>query len=254
MTSIDLFRPSGAPPETLFRFLSTARGLSAWHADQVFGDLESREFRLRWPSLSAELRLEVLRSEPGKFVALRAGDSVVSLALEDGGVRLVHEGLAESDDLEGLRSSWSLALALLDHAATHHEHGSRKVHWAFETLPLSPELAHYYFATKIGLGQWLGRTDLDLGSVGDRVDLELAPGLHLRGAILAHEPGRDLALSWKDLDHAVLVLRTLPAPGNERTLTLSLSTWDDAPHDREIALLGTALARLRAQMKNRPDC
>ncbi len=253
MKSIDLFRPCGAPPEVLYRFLSTARGLSAWHADEVYGDLETREFRLRWPSLSAELRLEVLRTTPGRLVALRAGDSIVSLSVERGGVRLVHDGLAATDDLEGLRSSWSLALALLDHAATHHEQGSRRVHWAFETLSLSPELAHYYFATKVGLGQWLGRVAADLGGVGERVELELDDRVRLTGTILAHEPGRDLALAWEGLGAAVLVLRTLPAPGADRTLTLSLSTWDDEPHEREIALLDAALRRLRAQMQKRPD-
>lgn len=254
VTSIDLFRPSSAPPDTLFRFLSTARGLSAWHADEVRGDLDSREFRLRWPTLSAELRLDVTRSEPGRLVALRAGDSVVTLSIEEGGVRLVHDGLSETDDLDGLRSSWGLALALLDHAATRHPGGERRVHWAFETLTLSPELAHYYFATKIGLEQWLGRVSADLGEVGAQVDLSLDPETRIRGTILAHEPGRDLAISWDALDSAVLVLRTLPAPHGARTLTLSLSTWDDEAHPREIALLDAALRRLRIQMQRRSEC
>jgi|GEM_PF-1659822 len=249
---LELTRVIDAPRQLLWHSISTAEGLSTWHADQVTGSLEKRHFRVAWPSLNAQMELvvESVDVEQNKLV-FRAGQSLVGLSLVENSVRLIHEGLDETDDLGGFRSSWSLALSLLDHAVTRHPTKPRQVHWFFERAQTTPELVHFYFSNALGLRAWLGHSAADIASVGSKVRLELPNGTRLTGRVLCHEEGRDLAVSWDELDGAALVLRTLPASGGERSLSISLSSYGKDVDPAQLKQLGKCLNRLGETLRGR---
>ncbi|HSC87821.1 MAG TPA: hypothetical protein VLC09_11145 [Polyangiaceae bacterium] len=251
MALLQLSRRIEASPTLLWHALSTAEGLSTWHADKVSGSLGERRFQLGWPSLGASMELQVERVDPHRQLVLRAGGTLVALSLDGDHVRLVHEGLDDGDDLDGFRSSWALALSLLEHAVTRHPSRSRDVHWFFQRAETTPELVHFYFSTALGLRSWLGETRADVSGVGERVSLELPEGQRLSGRVLSHEPGRDLALSWDELDGAALVLRTLPAAGGQRSLAVSLSTYGKKADPAALLALEQGLTRLAERLRSR---
>ena len=87
--------------------------------------------------------------------------------------------------------------------------------------------------------------NLDLRS--GQVQLVLGWGERLSGKVLAHTPGRDLALSWQERDNSVLILRTLPSPTvpNERLVAAVWSCWSDgAESARTRDGLSTAVGHL----------
>ncbi len=251
MALLQLTRHIEAPRALVWHAISTAEGLSTWHADHVTGSLAEHSFQVGWPSLGASMQLKVERVDPNHQLVLRAGGSLVGISLEGEHVRLVHEGLDDGDDLDGFRSSWALALGLLDHAVTRHPHERRKVHWFFERVETTPELVHYYFSSALGLRSWLGASAADLAGVGGRVALDLPHGVRLSGRILSHEDGRDLAISWDELGGAALVFRTLPAPQGQRSLAVSLSTYGKDADPTALAALGQSLTRLAETLRGR---
>lgn len=250
MAQIEIERTILAPVPLLWHYLSTAEGLSLWHADEVTGDIESRRFVIGWPNLGARMELKVESYDPLRQITLRAGQSRVVLSLSHGGVHLVHSGLEEDDDLLGFESSWALALALLEHCAVKHGKTKRYVSWFFETIEVPSELAHYYFSTQVGLSRWLGDPKGDLGPVGSDISLAL-DGAVLRGKVLSHVEGRDLALSWQEEGESVLVLRTLPAAMGGRTLAVSFSSYGQPAPPKTLARLSQATLRLREAVTQR---
>jgi len=240
--------------ESLWSYVSTSRGLSAWHADQVHGELSQGAFTARYPTLGAELILRVEQVKVGEAITLTAGASRVELALAPLGaastlMRITHRGLDQSDDLPGFRASWALALALLDLAASRHPNTKREVHWFFGRADVPAELIHYYFSTRLGLTEWLGTTDQDVGANGSAIHLRLTSQIALSGEVLCNEVGRDLCLIWSELGDAALVLRTLPAGGSERKLALAVSTFGRGLDKPIATALTTALHRLQERLR-----
>jgi uncharacterized protein YndB with AHSA1/START domain len=256
LAQLELQRFIPAPAELVWRFLSTGHGLSAWHADEVKGSLQEGGFLARYPTLGAELKLRVAKAEPYQRITLQAGSSLVDMTLLHGSpagvtVQLQHSGLDPSDDLDGFRSSWRLALGHLHHAVTAHPEGSRKTRWLFHSAPVVPSLAHYYFTSQLGLQQWLGRSEGDIGPDGTAVSIRLASGLDLNGEVLSHSPGRDLCLEWEELSRGTLTLRTLPGNDSQRQLAIACSTWDRTPPDAAMKALGEALRSLASTLSSR---
>jgi hypothetical protein len=254
VVEIRVERTIQAAPGALWSYLSTARGLSAWHADEVRGDLGKGEFLARYPSLGAELTLRVDQVRIGEAITLAAGTSRVELALVPLGtarcqVQITHRGLDADDDLPGFRASWALALALLDVAATRHPNTIRHVRWFFGHAKVPAGLVHYYFSSRQGLAEWLGKTELDLGPEGSPAHLRLTDSISLSGPVLCNEVDRDLCVLWSELNDAALVLRTLPAGPSERKLALAVSTFG-RPLDKALeATLTTALGRLQERLR-----
>lgn len=243
------------PAPALWSYISTAEGLSAWHADVVTGSLREGVFVAKYPTLGAELPLRVESQAPGRMVALRAGQSQVTLSVEPltastSKARISHAGLEPSDDLDGFRSSWELALALLDLAATEHPGQPRSVIWCFERVPVAASLAHYYFSTAQGLAAWLGETDRDVGPVGSEIAIRLSRELKLSGRVLCHQPGRDVCFSWRELNGAALTLRTLPVGESERQLALSYSSFSPQHADTPRQELKAAMKRLGERLRS----
>lgn len=223
VASIVLKKRIDAPTQVLWTYVATAGGLSCWQADDVQGSLESGNFSLRWPQLGARLDLSVSSVELGECIVLRAGQNALSLRITKDHLELEHEGLDVADDLDGLRSSWKLALSLLRHAVEQHPQKERRVTWNFCPVPASHELLHYYFSTTEGLRSWLGELSPRL-RVGERYQLKTDNGV-LEGTVLLNDEGRDVALSVDQLDQGVLVLRTLPS-AEGRVVALGVSTWE----------------------------
>jgi uncharacterized protein YndB with AHSA1/START domain len=256
LVQIEVERTIQAPAGTLWTYLSTAKGLSAWHADEVRGELARGEFLARYPSLGAELTLKVLAVEPGRAITLGAGTSRVEITLtglDQAGcrVKITHSGLDLSDDLDGFRASWALALGLLDLAVVRHLGEPRSVRWFFATSPVPPGLVHYYFSSRQGLAEWLGAVQADVGTVGSGVELELEGGTRLSGEVICHETGRDVCLRWREQGDAALVLRTLPGGPSERQLALSVSTFGGKLDPKVAQTLDKALLRLVARLRGR---
>ncbi len=232
LAEISLTWPLSASPGTVWPYLTSATGLSCWQADEVTGSLEDGAFSLRWPALGARLDVSVADVRREEHIRLKAGQNVLDLRLKADSIELTHQGLDEADDLEGLRSSWKVALCLLDHAVRHHPGQRRKVDWLFRQIPLGPELAHYYFTDQNGLASWLGTSSASL-EVGRRYALAL-DHLALRGEVLLAEPARDVALAVDNLSASFLAMRTLPAPEDGRVVALGLSSF--APVDTRAVL------------------
>lgn len=241
-------RPIDAPRALLWSYLSTAGGLSCWQADRVEGGLDEGSFSLRWPQLGARLDLSVAEMEHQRSLVLRAGENVLNMKLSDGGVLLRHSGLHEEDDLEGLSSSWHAALSLLQIAATSHPRKTRAVHWLFQPIQASAELAHYYFTDVRALESWLGTADRTLQTHQTfRIDCD---GQALTGTVMWGE--RDVCLRVHELENGALTFRTLPAPEQQRVVAVGVSSWTQKAVDAELLTrLEGSLSRLARIVQKR---
>jgi len=179
-------------------------------------------------------------------VVFGSGRARLALDVDDGEVRLAHSGFSESDELEGVASSWRMSLGILAHYCEEHPDRERRVHWLVEPVNAGAETAHVFFSESTALASWLG-TGPTLGASGTRYALELTNGARMSGRIVANSPGRDVALVWEEDDRSVICLRTLPRPFTkpERLVVLSWSRWvDEPPPPERFEFLKTAHARL----------
>jgi uncharacterized protein YndB with AHSA1/START domain len=245
--SIQVVQAVHAPPARVWRACASTEGLQNWQADEVRGRVRPGEqLRLRWPALGAEIELGVGSVEEGRRVTLQAAGSTVEMAITPGTVTVAQDGLAAGDESDGVASSWRLSLALLAHHLEHHAGRTRQVSWFFKSMRTSSDAAHVFFTEPAALSSWLTRAgELDLR--GGHAELVFNWGEQLSGQVLAHTPGRDLAISWQQQDNSVLVLRTLPSPlvSNERLVAAVWSCWSDcAGSTRTRDGLGMAMGRL----------
>jgi hypothetical protein len=228
--------------------LSEPRELSAWQADEVEGQVRSgSRLKLGWPALGIQLSLDVVRVEAGRRVVLSHGPARLELEVVPGGIELRHAAPFDDDTFDGTASSWRIALATLANYLARHAGRSRRVHWSVARARGSAEVCHAYFTEPELLGSWLGSTSAPIGSVDSNVTLSLGSGRRASGPVLAHTPGRDLALRWREADDSILVFRTLPfePEPEQRYLLLGWSRWSDLPDAEPIRNeLNRAIAQL----------
>jgi uncharacterized protein YndB with AHSA1/START domain len=216
-----------ASREELWEACSTRSGLEGWYADRVTGTLATgAKLRLEWPELGASVDLHVEELRHNDQVVLVNGKSRVRLSVADGVVDLTHTGLDEDDDVEGFRSSWRVALAILRQSLEEHPRAPRRVHWAARPARTSAETAHLCFTAPAALDRWLGRGSV-MGAEGEAYRLTLPSGAPMSGTVLSRTAGRDVALSWSEQNDSVIVFRTLPSPraSQERVLAVCWSKW-----------------------------
>lgn len=251
MRTIQLYQPLAARPSRIFRAISDPRELSAWQADKVQGDVrQGSSIALGWPLLGIELQLDVVRVEADRSVTLTHGSARLELEIVNGGIELRHTAPFDDDIFEGTASSWRVALATLANYLARHAGRPRRVHWAVARARGSAQLCHAYFTEPELLSTWLGSTSTLIGAVDSNVTLALASGRRASGPVLAHTPGRDLALRWREADDSILVLRTLPvdADRNARYVLLGWSRWSDLP---EVEAIQHELNRAVGQLARR---
>jgi uncharacterized protein YndB with AHSA1/START domain len=242
-----LTRKIDASRDVVWRACGTLRGLAAWQADEVEGELEvGRSVSLGWPALGVSLELDVVELEPERLLLLKKGATRLSLRLHDGGVELEHSGVGDGDAREGVSASWQLSLGLLAHYCEAHGDARRTVRWLLSPARTTPEAAHVFFSHGDALATWLGAGP-SVGPAGSRYELELGGAGRMSGSVLANVPGRDVALAWDEDGGSTVVLRTLPRPFDPelRLVVLSYSRWGKrAAEQARLDLLEAAHHRL----------
>jgi uncharacterized protein YndB with AHSA1/START domain len=244
--SIKIVRKFAVPPEQLWHALTEAHHLAAWHSDEASGSLDAGSFVLGWPSLGAQRELFVREVREQKRLVLESGPATVTFELSEGEIHLHHQGLNSKEEVEGTRSSWQVALAVLEHYLKYHFGKSRMVHWAAAPACFTAEQTYAFFSHGVALGAWLGQCSSSLETVGQPLELQLA-GERLALRVLASNPGRDVALGGMHKGHQVLIMRTLPAPltAERRIVALIWSQWGKAPIGEPISeALDRAVERL----------
>lgn len=252
-----------AEPQKVWDAWARPERLRQWFPDDARGEPEpGGELVHVWTSFGGmEMPHRVLEAEPGRRLLLEAkGPAGLAFRQEilverEGGatvLQLVHYGFedgADRDgDLDGIDSGWQLALALLRHYLEEHFGRDRRIVFHMRPTVHDFDSIQPLFREPEGLGRWLTRPgrpgDLAGKAVGDRVALELADGGTLTGRLLA-DSGRELALSWEELD-AVLELKIFPAGPDGLAAALRCSAWglDDAGAERLDGRLAAALGRL----------
>lgn len=246
---VRLSRRVQATADVLWQAVATPRGLEAWQAEAVSGEVEpGQTLVLHYRSLGVSLDLLVETVEPGRRLVLVSGGTRLELSVRDGSVELLHCGLGAGDEAEGTRSSWQIALATLAEAVERYPGRRRFPQGVAMPVQASAELCHLYFAHPAALARWLLVADT-MGDIGDRVSGHLFWGPALTGRLLACCPGRDVAFSWEEVA-AVLALRTLPSPrrDDERLLYVSASAWGAPLAAETMHGLRASLARLVHQV------
>jgi uncharacterized protein YndB with AHSA1/START domain len=253
MRTIKIFQSLPARPSRVFRALSDARELAAWQADKVSGSVrQGSSITLAWPMLGIELVLDVVRLEDDRSIAFTHGPARLELEVARGGVELRHTAPFDDDTLEGTASAWRIALATLANYLSRHAGRTRRVYWAVARARGSVELCHAYFTEPELLAAWFGSSSSLIGAVDSSVTLSLASGRRASGPVLAHTPGRDLAIRWRETDDSMLVLRTLPVDSDRaaRFLLLGWSRWSEVP---EVENIQNELSRAVNQLAKRLD-
>lgn len=251
MRTIKIHQTVAARPSRVFRALSDARELAAWQADRVHGTVRpGSSVTLGWPMLGIELGLDIARIEAERSIAFTHGPARLELEVVRGGVELRHTAPFDDDTLEGTASSWRIALATLATYLTRHADRSRRVYWSVARARSSLALCHAHFTEPSLLASWLGATPAPIASVDSGVTLSLGSGRRVSGPVLAHTPGRDLALRWREADDSILVFRTLPVSVDPslRHVLLGWYCWSELP---DAAAIRTELDRAVAQLARR---
>lgn len=239
-----------APLERIWNACADARGLCAWQADKAEGRVaQGSEILLSWPALGVAIELAVEVVEPQRRLVFRSEDDArLELRFGPGRVWLEHSGEFDEDERDGTLSSWRLSLASLAHYLEHHDGKARRVHWATHHATTSLDDAHAFFTLAGAHSGWLtrGSAGTGIGETGSEVALDLAWGEPLTGRVLCHTPPRDVLVSWREKDQALLALRTLPALGgtDERLLVASYSSWDERGAEQVKGQLQAAISRL----------
>jgi uncharacterized protein YndB with AHSA1/START domain len=225
--TLRLEQPIAAAPDLIWRALSSPQGLARWQADEAAGEVsEGGMIRLSWDAFGANVELKVLSCVPHQRLRLRHGASEVEFTLGEHNVSFTQYGLEPGEDVDGLRSSWTVSLAQLAHSVERHPGRRRHVDWAVRLATAAPETLHLYFTEPELLRLWLGETDGPL-RVGDSYRCMLHTGTQLTGKVLALVPGRDVALTCDNLGEGVIIFRSIPNPldTNLRIVAASVSQW-----------------------------
>jgi uncharacterized protein YndB with AHSA1/START domain len=230
--------------------------MSLWQADVAQGDAQlGKSITLSWPSLHLSVKLEVTELVPEERLVFSIGASRLTLEVEPGQIRLVHDGLRSEDEEDGMRSAWRTSLGLLAHGITRHRGHDRQVRWITRSMRTSPAMSHLFFTEAAALAQWLTRKGA-VGLEGTELNLELLGGQPLTGEVLANTPDRDVAFTWREQNESCVVLRSFPSPAapDERLIALSWSRWDAKPYPSEtLSQLEQSIELLARTMSRRGD-
>lgn len=246
--SFQIVQPVRAATDLIWKACASARGLARWQADEVEGEVSpGGPLRLYWRAFGASVELSVIEVLPYQRLRLRNGSTEVAFELEEESVVLTQYGLDPDDDIEGLRSSWRVALAQMAHSVERHPGRQRHVEWAVSQVRVAPETLHLFLTDRELLRLWLGQVEQDL-TEGVPYQMAVHDGPLLEGTVLACVPGRDLAISCTNLSDTAVVFRTLPSPlsADERLVAVSVSQWGRSTRagERLIERIGSALNRL----------
>jgi uncharacterized protein YndB with AHSA1/START domain len=235
--------------------------ISQWFVDRQDGDMDKDAIvKWSWDAFGEGFPIHVLEARRGEYLAFGGPDGMQPRALQEivlrqeGGhtvLRLANSGFLDGADwdeeIEGVDSGWTMALAILKHWLEHHR-GLARVH----TIAMRPaghtkdQLAPLY-DTSAGLQRWLCARAKLSGEplvVGQTVALALQGGETLTGEVLARSP-TELCMSWRERS-GVLTLKSFTMGEQGRCVALAFDAWGtEADACTEVtAILEPALARL----------
>ncbi|HUF77813.1 MAG TPA: SRPBCC domain-containing protein [Thermoanaerobaculia bacterium] len=229
-----------APPQAIWEAWAKPQEIARWFVDRAEGEMaEGATVTWIFERFGYRLPIEVYDSVPGEYLAFggelpgRPPALQEVLIRREGGttvLRLVNSGFLEGADwdeeLEGVDSGWSQALAVLKLYLERYRGRDRAHHLALRPAGAFPyEKVVPLYTTRAGLESWLADS-AHLASeplaVGGAVRLDFGDGLALDGEVLARSAW-ELLLSWPELD-GVLGLKAFRF-GGDRAVALALSAW-----------------------------
>lgn len=236
-----------APVERVWKCWAEPEHIAGWFADRAGGTAEPGGTLTHYfDAFGMELPHEVLEVEPGERLVLqgRAPTGVafrqeIRVRRQEGKtvLELIHSGFDEGadweDEYEGVDSGWKLALAILERYVTRHFGKARTPYFAMRPTAFEYDHLQPLFRHPEQLARWLGRPTDATGLAESReVELDLR-GEHtpgdgsLSGRVLV-DSGREIALSWEEID-GVLELKAFGMGPGQRAVALRASSWSQRP-------------------------
>ena len=238
--SIQVETMARAPIERVWRAWTDTDFLHGWLAEPLGGEPVFQTLEATPPE---HLVLGVSGKEGGEI------DIQLVPAGEGTRIRLARGGLPvepqRQDEVEGVRSGWMLALAVLRVYTEDHFGEAPQLFQCFRRAAFTFERLYPFFRQSPELSRWLVRQG-SIGVPGGRSDLQVWDGRRLSGEVLV-DSGREISTTWDEID-GVLELRAFTASGGARMLGVRGFTWSgDAAAARQLdELLAPALDRLVA--------
>ena len=230
-----------ASPREVWEAWAKPEIIAGWFADRAHGTPEAGStITYVFDDFGMELPFQVVEAIPGEtivFDGIGPGGRPFRQEVRirrDGGetvMELVHSGFdAETsfdDELEGMDSGWTLALGILRHYLENH-FGRAKASWmVLRPAPFDFGRANALFRSADGLGRWLTDGAQTVGDAGQSVRLALQGDRALQGKVLAWS-GRELALSWPEID-GTLELKAFSAGPGKTMVGMRAFSWADEP-------------------------
>jgi uncharacterized protein YndB with AHSA1/START domain len=213
--------------------------LARWFPDRVRGAATpGTTMTYEWDALAMRLELEVVEAVPEAKLVLHAQPpglepQTQTIALARSGdetlVTLRHSGFDDDDILAGTESGWRITLQIMKHYLEHHRGSSRVNAWMIGLAPASFDSVYRRYSEPEGLREWLARRG-SIGATGEDYAIDLIDGGTMSGQVLARSEGREVALSWSEIN-GVVAFRTFAAATGAVLVGANLSSWGVPEHE-----------------------
>lgn len=248
---------TAAPPEKVYEAWADPVKIAQWFTDRAHGEARPGG-TMTWifEDFGYEVPYHVADAVPGERLAL--GGQLpgrppflleITIAREGGDtvLTLVNSGFLDGDDpfdFDGVRSGWTLSLAILSHYLERHFGQPKATVLLTADAQGQPDRLLPRLTRADGLSSWL-TTAGEVGRVGEPYELDLRDGGRLRGRVLAVSD-REVALLWSSTDGVFEMKGFRQGPAAKVGIRVSLwgSAREEAPSLRE--RFRPALERLAA--------
>jgi uncharacterized protein YndB with AHSA1/START domain len=218
----DELRTSASPADVYAAWADPER-LAQWFVDAARGSAEpGGTMTWVWEAFGMEVTYEVVDAEPERRLVLRAPPGVappglIELTIQrEGGetvLTIVNSGFldgAEWDDMyEGVRSGWTMALALLKEYLEHHAGRGKRTFAHMRPCDVDVDVLQLWFTDEERLRRWLTTSGAPRGTRAP-FPLVLHDGTALEARMIARTES-ELALALRS-EQAVLELKTFTMP------------------------------------------